>query len=342
MKVLVIGGTLFLGRHLVDAALAAGHEVTLFNRGKTNPDLYPHVETIQGDRETDLAMLDGRKWDAVIDTCGYLPGVVGASCRKLRDAAGHYTFISSISVYAHPIAPGSDEAAPAQKLDESLAHEFKPEHYGGLKLLCEREVETAFPARCLIVRSGLLAGPHDPTGRLAYWIRRIAEGGEVLAPGDPNGPVQMIDARDMAEWVLQMAAAGRDGVFNVTGPAQPLTMRRTLEEIVRVTGSEARLVWAPEPFLLERGISPWTELPLWIHAERSGMLNVGINRALESGLSFRPLETTLRDTQAWLTSQRASDGKLASGVDPSATLTPQRERELLDEMRGDQQGPKAV
>lgn len=333
MKVLVIGGTLFLGRHLVDAALAAGHEVTLFNRGKTNPGLYPHIETIRGDRETDLALLDGRRWDSVIDTCGYLPGVVGASCEKLRDAAGHYTFISSISVYAHPIAPGSGEDAPVQELDPSLAGEFKAEHYGGLKLLCEREVEAAFPGRCLIVRAGLLAGPHDPTGRLAYWIRRIAEGGEVLAPGDPHGPVQVIDARDLAEWALQTAAAGGDGVFNVAGPAQPLTMRQTLEAIVRVTGSDARLVWAPEPFLLERGVSPWTELPLWVHAERSGMLSVGIGRALESGLRFRRLESTLRDTQAWIESERASGAKLASGVDPTTTLSRQREQELLDELR---------
>ncbi len=334
MKVLVIGGTLFLGRHFVDAALAVGHEVTLFNRGKTNPGLYPHIETIRGDRETDLALLDSRRWDAVVDTCGYLPGVVGASCQKLRDAADHYTFISSISVYAHPIAPGSDEGAPVQELDDSLTHEFKPEHYGGLKLLCEREVEAVFPGRSLIVRSGLLAGPHDPTGRLAYWIRRIADGGEVLAPGDPHGPVQVIDARDMAEWALQTAAAGGGGVFNATGPAQPLTMRRMLEEIVRVTGSDARLVWGPEPFLLGRGVSPWTELPLWVHAERCGMLDVGIGRALDAGLRCRELEATVRDTRAWLASEREAGGKLASGVDPSATLSRQRERELLDELRG--------
>lgn len=333
MKVLVIGGTLFLGRHFVDAALAAGHEVTLFNRGKTNPDLYPHIETIRGDRATDLSLLDGRRWDAVVDTCGYLPGVVGASCQKLRNAADHYTFISSISVYAHPIAPGSGEGALVQELDESLAHEFKPEHYGGLKMLCEREVEAAFPGWCLIVRSGLLAGPHDPTGRLAYWIRRIDEGGEVLAPGDPDGPVQVIDARDMAEWALQTAAAGGGGVFNVTGPERPLTMRRMLEEIVRVTGSGASLVWAPEPFLLGRGVSPWTELPLWVYAERSGMLSVGIDRALEAGLRCRPIEATIRDTRAWIASEREAGGKLASGVDPSATLSRQRERDLLDEFR---------
>ncbi|TVS08195.1 MAG: epimerase, partial [Phycisphaerales bacterium] len=235
--------------------------------------------------------------------------------------------------YAHPIAPGSGEDAPVQEIDDALTREFKPEHYGGLKLRCEREVEAAFPGRSLIVRSGLLAGPHDPTGRLAYWLRRIDEGGEVLAPGDPDGPVQLIDARDMAEWVLQMAAAGRGGVFNVTGPENPLTMRGALDSIVRVAGSGVRLAWTPESFLLEQGVSPWTELPLWIHAERCGMLDVGIGRALDAGLCCRPLEETVRDTRAWLAQERQAGAALASGVDPSATLSREKERSLLERWR---------
>ena len=329
MKLLVIGGTLFLGRHLVDAALAAGHQVTLFNRGRTNPDLYPGVETLRGDRTTDLQLLDGRRWDAAVDTCGYLPGPARASAERLRHAVGHYTFISSISVYEGSPPAGAGESTPLQTHPEGApVEEFRAEHYGSLKVLCEEAVEQALGARALIVRSGLLAGPCDPTGRLPYWIQRVAEGGEVLAPGSPARPLQLIHARDMAGWILRMAEDGRGGTFNVTGPDYPLTMGALLDTIGAVTGAEARVTWAPERFLLDQGVAPWTELPLWLPEEWGGMLNVGIERAIGAGLAFRPLEETIRETHDWM---RAgwSLGTLASGMPLGAGLTREREAALL-------------
>ena len=330
MRLLILGGTLFLGRHLVDAALERGHEITLFNRGRTNPGLYPELETILGDRSTDLALLEGRSWDAVVDTSGYLPGVVRASAELLRDAVEHYTFISSISVYANPMVPGADESAPVQEIDEELIHDFKPERYGALKARCERAVEETLPGRTLNVRSGLLAGPHDPTGRLPYWIGRIEQGGEVLAPGSPERQVQLIHARDMAEWVLRMAEARQAGTFNVTGPDTPLTMGSLLSTIVEVTGSDSVLTWVPESFLLERGVAPWTELPLWLPEELNGMMSVDIDKARQAGLAPRPVAELVRDTMRWLYSHPAPTGTLASGVTP-AGLSRERESQLLSE-----------
>ena len=239
MKILLIGGTLFLGRHIVDAALAAGHQVTLFNRGRTNPELYPELDGLRGDRASDLHLLDGGRWDAVIDTCGYLPHVVRASAERLRDRSEHYTFISSASVYADPVAPGADEQAPLQTLDESQAREFRPENYGALKALCEQVLAETMPGRALVVRSGLLAGPHDQTGRLPYWIGRLAEGGAVLTPGSRERRVQLIQARDLADWILRMAEARRVGTFNVTGPRTRLTMGDVLDCALEFTALAA-------------------------------------------------------------------------------------------------------
>jgi 2'-hydroxyisoflavone reductase len=329
VKLLVIGGTLFLGRHLVDAALAAGHEVTLFNRGRTNPELYPDVESIRGDRTTDLRLLAGRRWDAVIDTCGYLPGVVRASAAALRESVEQYTFVSSISVYADPVVAGSDESAPVQEMDEADAAEFAPERYGALKVLCERAVEEQLPGRTLNVRAGLLVGPYDQTMRLAYWIRRVADGGEVLAPGSPDRQVQLVDVRDMAEWMLRMAESRRAGTFNLTGPERTLRMARLLESIRRVTGGEARFTWVPDEFLVAQGAAPWTEIPLWLPEEWNGTLAVDIGRALAEGLAFRPLEETLRDTLAWMATGAGATGKLASGLELRPGLSREREAELL-------------
>jgi 2'-hydroxyisoflavone reductase len=196
VKLLILGGTRFLGRHLVDAALERNHQVTLFNRGKSNPDWYPEIETIIGDRDSDLEQLTERSWEAVLDTCGYIPRIVRASAQALSAAVTHYTFISSISVYADETIPNMDETALVGSIEDETVEEITGETYGPLKVLCEQEVQSAFPEGALIIRPGLIVGPHDPSDRFTYWPVRLARGGDVLAPGDPRMPVQIIDARD--------------------------------------------------------------------------------------------------------------------------------------------------
>lgn len=327
MRLLVLGGTRFLGRHFVEAALAAGHAVTLFNRGRTAPGLFPRAESLAGDRDGGLGALAGRTWDAVLDTSGYLPRVVRASARALAGRAGSYAFVSSISAYATPLAPGADESAPLATLADPAAEEVTGETYGGLKAACEREVAGAFPGRALLVRPGLIVGPHDSTDRFPYWPRRLARGGEVLAPGDPAQPVQVIDARDLAEWLLAMLGRGAGGTFNATGPAARLTFGALLEGAARALDADVRVTWVDEAFLLARGVRPWTELPLWVPREEAGFDEVSIARALAAGLALRPLAETVRDTLAWdlARPEAARDG--------SPVLGPEREAQLLAEWR---------
>jgi 2'-hydroxyisoflavone reductase len=325
MRLLILGGTVFLGRHLVESALARGHQVTLFNRGQHNPELFPTVEKLRGDRNGDLSALDGRRWDAAIDTCGYLPRVVRASARQLANSVGHYTFISSISVYASLPRPGMDEETAVGTLADESVEEITGETYGPLKALCEQEAEAAMPGRVLNVRPGLIVGPHDPTDRFTYWPRRVARGGEVLAPGRPDAPVQIIDARDLAEWSLRMVEAGGAGVYNATGPGSVLTMETLLSESRAVSGSDAALVWVKEEFLLEAGVAPWSEMPLWVPDREegaAGFATVSSARAIAAGLTFRPLAATIGDTLAW-------DAALPADREPRAGLKPDRERELL-------------
>lgn len=334
MKLLILGGTLFLGRHFVEAALARGDEVTIFNRGQRNPELFPEVERLRGDRDGRLDALRGRSWDAVVDTSGYVPRLVRASAELLADAVKLYVFVSSVSAYAdfsRPFDEGSSEATTA---DEGV-EEVTGETYGPLKVLSERAAEAAMPGRVLVVRPGLIVGPHDPTVRFSYWTARVARGGEVLAPGNPGRLIQVIDARDLAGWTLRMAAEGRAGVYNASGPDYALTMGRFLEECRAVSGSGARLTWVDEEFLLERGVGPWGELPLWIPESSEThryFLRANIDRALAAGLTFRPLAETIRDTLAW---QRETEGRPQLGKDgvpqPDVTLKPERERALLDE-----------
>src|SRR6478672_8232941 len=225
MRLLVLGGTQFLGRHLVEVALREGDAVTIFHRGRTNPDLFAgQVERISGDRDGGLDALAGGEWDAVVDTCGYVPRVVAASARALADRCGHYTFVSTESVYGDVGEPGLDESAPVAVLDDPATEVVDGETYGGLKALCEEAAEAAMPGRVLNVRPGLIVGPHDPSDRFTYWPRRLARGGEVLAPGSAEGLVQVIDARDLAEWAVRMVEGGKTGVYNATGPENPLTM----------------------------------------------------------------------------------------------------------------------
>jgi 2'-hydroxyisoflavone reductase len=324
MRILILGGTVFLGRHLVQAALARGHALTLFNRGKSNPALFPGLERLHGDRKEDLSALEGRTWDAVIDTCGYVPRVVRASAEALAEAASHYTFISSISVYPFGSPTPLTEATPVGRLEDQTVEEVTGETYGPLKALCEEAVETAFPGRALDVRPGLIVGPHDPTDRFTYWPARIARGGEVLAPGNPEAPVQFIDVRDLSEWTVRLIEAGTAGPFNATGPESTLTMGRFLEESRSALGSDARFTWVPDGPLLEAGAGPWMELPLWIpQADEAAVLHrTDLSKALASGLRFRTVAETVRDTLAW-DQTRPPDAPRKAGI------TPERERELL-------------
>lgn len=332
MKLLVLGGTLFLGRHIVQAALDRRHDVTLFNRGRTHPDLFPNTERLHGDRAGDLRALRGCTWDAVIDTSGYVPRLVQASAAVLKEGVGHYIFISSISVYADLRQPGVTEAAPVRTLADPTIEEVGPQTYGALKALCERAVDALMPGRALIVRPGLLVGPHDPTGRFTYWVQRVAAGGEVLAPGAPERQVQCIDARDVAMWIVQMAEECATGIFHVTGPDERLSMGELLEACRQTLNREVRFTWVPEAFLFEHGVTPWAELPLWVPPHATGLLAIDISKAQRAGLSLRPLVDTIRETFSWA-AQRAPETsavtRLASGERTQAGLAPARERALL-------------
>lgn len=217
MKLLIIGGTRFLGRAIVDAALAGGYEITLFNRGQTNPDLYANLETLVGDRDGGLDVLQGRRWDAVVDTCGYVPRLVRDSARLLADAVEHYTFISTISVYGQFDIVGMDENGPLGTIEDETVEEINGDTYGPLKVLCEKEATAAMEGRALHVRSGLIVGPHDVSDRFSYWPFRVAQRGEVLAPGNPEAPVQFVDVRDIAEWTIRATEVRLTGPYNVTG-----------------------------------------------------------------------------------------------------------------------------
>lgn len=313
MKLLLIGGTRFLGRHLVDAARARGHELTLFNRGQ-HADVFPDLEQLHGDRDGGLAILQGRNWDAVIDTCGYFPRIVRASATALADAVERYVFISTISVYADFSKPGLDENAPVATLQDESVEEITAETYGALKALCEQAVERALPERALIIRPGLIVGPYDMTDRFTYWPYRVAPGGEILAPGELDQQVQFIDVRDLAEWTVRMTERRATGTYNATGPDDRLSMGQFLATCRTTTGSNADFVWVNEPFLEEHKI----ELPLWAPTQEAGVWAVNCRRAIDAGLTFRPLPQTIRDTLAW-----------KNGAELHAGLTRAREQELL-------------
>jgi 2'-hydroxyisoflavone reductase len=322
VRLLVLGGTRFLGRALVARALERGHDVTLFNRGRTNPDLFPEAEQLRGDRTVDLSALDGREWDAVVDVATFLPRAVALSVGALRGRVGRYVYVSSISAYADQSTPPVEEAPLAELADPGSE---RPEDYGALKAACERLVEEAFRERALIVRPGLIVGPHDPTDRFTYWPRRLKTGGEVLAPGDPGRRVQVVDGRDLADWIVRMVEAGATGAFNATGPEYPLTMGRMLEDCRAAAASDAELVWVGDDFLLGEEVGQWMELPLWIDGqdpEAAYFDRVAVERALGAGLQFRPLAETVRGA---LDEAETTD---------AAGLAPEREAALLAEWHG--------
>ena len=305
MRLLVLGGTQFVGRAVAEAALARGHELTLFNRGRTNPGLFPEAEHVRGDRAVDLSPLAGRTWDAVIDVNGYDPEVVRAAVGAI--GAGHYVFVSTISVYSDFSRPNDEDSL----VDETGAG------YGGLKVACER----VLPAGALVVRPCIVAGPHDPTYRFTYWVDRIARGGDVVAPEPRGGRVQLIDARDLAEWIVRATEERRAGVFNAVGPAAPLTMEQLLETIRSATGSAARLRWVVPQGIEDHLLPFWTDDPDWAaHGQ------VDNSRAIAAGLTFRPLEQTARDTLEWI---RSGAELFADRGHPKPGLDPQLEPELV-------------
>ncbi len=327
MKLLILGGTKFVGRHMAGAALAAGHELTLFHRGQTNPDLFPDAEHLHGDRDGGLDALKGRHWDGVIDVSGYVPRVVRQSAELLRDATAQYVFVSSISVYADLSKPGQDEDAPVSTLADTTREDIGPDTYGALKVLCEQAVRDLFPQTALVLRPGLVAGPNDHTDRFTYWPHRAAQGGAMLAPGEPSQGIQYIDARDLAEWTIRLVEARRTGTYNAVTDDPALTMSRLLDECCAAANSGTRLVWVPEDALLKAGLQPWSELPLWLPTQTTakyrGFNKISNARAVAAGLTLRPLPSTIRDTLAW-DQTRPAEYALEAG------LTPAREQEVLD------------
>lgn len=324
MDILVLGGTKFVGRHIVRTALDRKHQVTLFNRGLTNPDLFPEIEKIAGDRDGDLAPLRGRTWDAVIDTCGYVPRIVRDSARVLSNQTDLYVFISTISVFASFEKVGLSEDDPLGSLDDETVEEITGDTYGPLKALCEAVIQDEITGRALIIRPGLIVGPHDPTDRFTYWVRRCAQGGDILAPAPPDQNVQFIDARDLASWTLDRIEAGHTGTFNATGPENPLTLGKFLQTCCGLSEDDARLVWVDGATLLDAGIDPWSQLPMWLPGpENAGLMAVDCTRAIRAGLRFHPLVTTIRDTLKW-------DRDRDPSVPMKAGLEPSREAELLE------------
>ena len=320
MRVLIMGGTLFLGRHIVEAALERGHEVTLFNRGLRNPALFPAAEKLTGDRNTNLAALAGRRFDAVIDPSAYGPEQIGLLLSTLGEPPAHYTFVSTISVYG--------TFAPKRRYDESTDVVAGHEGYGALKARAEEALLAAMPGRAAVVRPGLIAGPYDPSGRFTYWPCRVAAGGQVLAPGRRERPVQFIDARDLAGWSVRLAEDRVAGVYHAAGPQNTLTMGQFLDECVRIAGNHTELAWIPDDEVHAAGVEGWTELPLWIaedDAEAGGIFEADNRRAVGQGLTFRPVAQTIGDTLQWCwQSGAAADSPLRV-----QTLTAEKERAAL-------------
>ena len=328
MRLLILGGTRFVGRHLTAAALAAGHQVTLFHRGQTNPDLYPEAEQLRGDRGRDLSPLHGRRWDAAIDVNGYVPKQVRSAAKLFADEVERYVFVSTMSVYADFSIPTIREDSPLKEpqAEDEAVDEIPSRGYGRLKALCERFVEEAVPGRALMVRPCIIVGPWDHTGRFDYWVERTARGGEVLAPGRPERPVQLIDARDLAAWLVRMTERRETGLYNATGPRDVLPMREMLETCREATGADARFTWVADGFLAERAV----RLPFW-HAGEVGLVDNG--RAVSQGLAFRPLAETARDVHAWVTGHLSGQDSYRDLYREPYDFSPEREAALLREWR---------
>ncbi len=333
MRILVLGGTGLIGPHLVRYAVARGHAVSTFTRGKTEADLPAGVERLVGDRADNLEALKGKTWDVVIDDSSSIPAWTRATAELLKDSVGRYLFTSSISVYADVSKPGVDENGKLAEISEEEAYEVSDvkqvlPHYGALKVKCEEAARRVFGDRAIVVRPGLIVGPYDRSDRFTYWPVRIARGGEVLAPGTPEDPVQFIDVRDLAEWYVRLLDADGRGTYNATGPYAPLGMAEMLYGIRAVTTKDCDWTWVDADFLekQEPPVQAWSEMTVWVPptGEYAGFAQIDVSRAVGHGLTFRPLADTARDTLAWFESlpdERRS--KMRAG------LPADREREVL-------------
>jgi 2'-hydroxyisoflavone reductase len=335
MNLLIIGGTSFLGRASAVEALRRGDKVTTFNRGRSAPDV-EGVEALRGDRDDDqaLAQLEGREFDGVVDTCGFVPRVVGKAARALAGSAGHYAFVSSIS------ASGSWPGEVAQDGDEgpACASDAGPDDgdYGVLKRGCERAVTEAFGDRSTIARAGLILGPHENVGRLTWWLSRMARGGEVLAPGDRDRAIQLIDVRDLATYLLDSIEANTPGTYNVSAPPGNATMGSWLGDAAAAAGPDARLTWVDDEFLLTHDVESWTELPLWNPSGQGGdhVWDADTSGAARTGLRCRPVSETVRDTWAWMQADDVRpDGENGlfggNGVSGANGIVPAKEQQIL-------------
>jgi 2'-hydroxyisoflavone reductase len=322
MKLLILGGTRFLGRHLAQQALDAGHDVTLLHRGVSNAALFPQAQHLIADRNADLAVLAGQTWDVAIDTNAYVPRHVHSMAAALKGRVGVYQLVSSISVYAS-FGSGPLETTPRTVLSDPSTETVDGASYGGLKALCEDAALEAFAGRCLVARPGLIVGPFDPTGRFTWWLQRLARGalaGPILAPGEPSAPVQFIDARDCSAWLLLQAERSNTGVFNLTGPNTALTLGAFLQATKSALHNDAPLQWLDEAFLLAQNVKPWTDLPLWLSKDSAGLHQTSISRAIAAGLQCRPLAQTVADTAAWAVGEVDKPGIGLSAAREAALL----------------------
>ncbi|QEH35948.1 NAD dependent epimerase/dehydratase family protein [Aquisphaera giovannonii] len=319
-SILMLGGTGFLGPQAVEAAVRRGHKVTLFNRGKTRPGLFPDLEKLHGDREKgDLKSLKGRKFDAVVDTSANVPRWVKQAAEVLGPDLGKYIYISSVSVYSDMSKPGADEAAPVATIADPTVEKIDGQTYGALKALSEKAAEAAYPGKAAVVRPGLIVGPEDPSDRFTYWPVRVARGGEVLAPGSPEDPIQLIDVRDLGEFLVRLIEDRTTGVFNALGPKDTLTMGRTLAACKEASASDATFTWADAAFLETQGVQPWSDMPAWVPdgGETAGFSRVSNARAIKAGLTFRPIADTAKATLDWFkTLPPERRAKLRAGISP--------------------------
>jgi len=326
LRILFLGGTRFLGPHQVEYALARGHEVTLFNRGKTNPDLFPQVQKLRGDRDGDLEALVGGRWDAVVDNSAHVPRWVRTACEILKGNVGQYLFVSSTGVYHPYLQLGIDEQGRLGTMEDPTLEEVTGDTFGPLKVLCEQEAEKWFPNRTTVIRPHLIVGPGDNSDRFTYWPVRIARGGEVLAPGNPDDPVQLIDVRDLARFCILTLEEGFTGPYNVVGPYSPLTIAELLYGIRATISNEISFTWADRQFLEAHEVQAWSHLPVWIppEGEYLGMCRIDGGLAVVKGLTIRPLAETARDTLTWW--QSLPDDRRNQ---PRAGLPADREAEVL-------------
>lgn len=304
LNVLILGGTGHIGPYHVRAAVARGHKVAVFSRGKTHADLPSTVERLVGDRNKDLESLKNRDWDAVMDLATYGPAWVRSLGEALKGRVKHYTFISTVSVYdlsagSPPISEKHAVLEYKGKQDPYALTQHHGEHYGALKVLCEREAERQFPGRTLILRPGYIGGPDDTHDILVYWPLRAEKGAEMLAAGDPSTPVQFIDVRDMAEWAIRLIEANTTGVFNTIGPVTPITLRHVVDAACKVVATTPKVTWIPKEWLVKQKNSElWGTLLFWEHNQRA-LASLSNERAVAHGLTTRPLDATLADTLRW-------------------------------------------